>query len=56
MTELIEEVGATDWFWRTQIWSGKLPFIQIGKKIFVDGTDVDQLIKSNKHTHLHNDN
>lgn len=46
--ELVDTVGATDWFWRTQIWDGALPFIQVGKKIFVELKDIDNFININK--------
>ncbi|MBU1568154.1 MAG: DNA-binding protein [Proteobacteria bacterium] len=47
--ELVDSVGATDWFWRTQIWDGALPFVQVGKKIFIDSKDIDNFINTNKH-------
>jgi hypothetical protein len=30
--ELVKEIGATEWFWRSQIWDGQLPYIQVGRK------------------------
>ena len=47
--ELATEIGGTKWFWRSQIWDGQLPFVQIGKKMFVDKKDVDAFIEKNKH-------
>ena len=47
--ELVAEIGATAWFWRTQIWDGSLPYIQVGKKMFVDHQDVEAFIATNKH-------
>ncbi len=47
--ELVTHIGATEWFWRTQIWDGALPYVQIGKKMFVDREDIDAFIATNKH-------
>jgi hypothetical protein len=47
--ELVAHIGATEWFWRTQIWDGALPYIQVGKKMFVDRNDIDVFIASNRH-------
>jgi excisionase family DNA binding protein len=47
--ELATEIGCTKWFWRSQIWGGQLPFVQIGKKMFVDRNDVEAFIEKNKH-------
>jgi len=47
--ELVAYIGATEWFWRTQIWDGTLPYVQVGKKQFVDREDVERFIASNKH-------
>jgi len=47
--ELVREVGATAWFWRTQIWDGQIPYVQVGKKMFIDSNDVDKFIEKNKH-------
>ncbi|MCJ7484117.1 MAG: helix-turn-helix domain-containing protein [Thermodesulfovibrionales bacterium] len=46
--ELVAHIGATEWFWRTQIWDGTLPYVQVGKKMFVDREDVDDFIQRNK--------
>jgi hypothetical protein len=47
--DLVAFIGATEWFWRTQIWDGGLPYVQIGKKMFVDREDINSFIASNKH-------
>ncbi len=47
--ELVAEIGATEWFWRSQIWDGQLPYVQVGRKMFVDREDIDAFIKQNKH-------
>lgn len=39
--DLVREVGATAWFWRSQIWDGQLPYVQIGRKMFVDSKDIE---------------
>jgi|GEM_PF-3359442 len=46
--ELVKEIGATEWFWRTQIWNGKLPYIQIGRKMLIDREDVEAFIQKHK--------
>ncbi|MBF0549969.1 MAG: hypothetical protein HQK60_05490 [Deltaproteobacteria bacterium] len=53
ITELIEEVGGKDTFWRDLIDSGRLPVVQIlKKKILVDANDVNHLIESSKRSNL----
>lgn len=47
--ELAAEIGGTKWFWRSQIWDGEIPFVQVGKKMFVDRYDIDVFIEKNKH-------
>jgi len=47
--ELVREIGATAWFWRSQIWDGQLPYVQIGRKMFVDSKDIEIFINNNKH-------
>jgi len=47
--ELVREVGATAWFWRTQIWDGQLPYVQVGKKMFIDREDIEKFIQMHKH-------
>ena len=46
--DLVREVGATEWFWRSQIWDGRLPFVKVGKKLFVDSKDIDAFITNYK--------
>ncbi len=48
--ELPSLIGATVNFWRTQIWDGQLPYVQVGNKMFVDYQDIDEFIQKNKHT------
>ena len=47
--ELVTYIGATEWFWRTQIWDGALPYVKVGKKMFIDREDVEKFIATNKH-------
>jgi len=47
--ELVAEIGATEWFWRNQSWDGQLPYVQIGRKMFVDRNDIDAFIQKNKY-------
>ena len=46
--ELVREIGATAWFWRSQIWDGQLPYVQVGRKMFVDYVDLESFIKKHK--------
>ena len=46
--DLVTEFGITDWFWRTQIWDKKLPYIQVGRKMFIDRQDVESFLDKNK--------
>jgi excisionase family DNA binding protein len=50
--ELVKEVGATEWYWRTQIWSGRLPYVQVGRKKLIDRNDIDKFISKNKYQEL----
>ena len=50
--ELVEEIGATEWYWRTQIWSGRLPYVKVGRKKLVDRDDMDKFISQNKYKEL----
>ena len=46
--ELVREIGATEWFWRTQIWDGQLPYVQVGKKMLIDREDLEAFIQKHK--------
>lgn len=46
--ELPTEIGGTEWFWRSQIWDGQLPFVQVGRKMFIDFVDIEAFITKNK--------
>ncbi len=48
--ELVKEIGATEWFWRSQIWEGHLPFVQVGRKMFIDRQDIEVFIQKYKLT------
>jgi len=48
--ELVKEIGATEWFWRSQIWDGRLPYIQVGRKMFVENKDIETFINDHKKT------
>ena len=48
INDLVKQIGATKWFWRTQIWAGKLPNIQVGRTIFVDQVDIENFIQKHK--------
>ncbi len=46
--ELVEEIGATEWFWRSQIWDGQLPCVQVGRKMLIDHNDIETFIQNHK--------
>jgi hypothetical protein len=48
--ELVIHVGATAWFWRSQIWDGQLPYVQVGRKMLIDSNDVESFIQRHKTT------
>ncbi len=48
INELATEIGGTKWFWRSQIWDGQLPFVQVGRKMFIDFVDIEAFITKNK--------
>jgi hypothetical protein len=45
---VVKEYGGTLWFWRTQIWSGRIPVVQVGRKQWIDARDLDSFIESHK--------
>ncbi|MBT6690392.1 helix-turn-helix domain-containing protein [archaeon] len=46
--ELVSLIGVTEWFWRSQIWDGKLPFVQVGRKMLIDSKDIEAFIQKYK--------
>jgi len=48
LKELATEIGGTVWFWRSQIWDRKLPYIQVNRKMFVENKDVEAFIADHK--------
>ncbi len=46
--ELASEVGGTVWFWRSQIWARRLPYVQVGRKMLIDQQDVHDFIEKHK--------
>ena len=46
--ELITEFGGTDWFWRSQIWDRRIPYVQVRRKILIDRHDIEQFITKHK--------
>ena len=46
--ELVKLIGATEWFWRSQIWDGRLPYVQVGRKILIDYRDIEKFIQKNR--------
>jgi len=50
INEMVAAFGATKWFWRSQIWDGQLPYVQVARKMFVDSTDIENFIQRHKTT------
>jgi hypothetical protein len=50
VSELARDIGATKWFWRTQIWSGNIPTVRVGKKQLIDIKDIERFINEHKTT------
>ncbi len=46
--ELVRDIGATEWFWRSQIWDGQLPYVQVGRKMLIDREDIEAFIQNHK--------
>jgi hypothetical protein len=46
--QLVTEIGGTEWYWRCQIWEGRLPFVQVGRKMLIDFGDIEKFIQQNK--------
>jgi len=46
--ELVRDIGATEWFWRSQIWDGQLPYVQVGRKMLIDREDIEVFIQKHK--------
>ena len=44
-------MGRTVWSMRELIWSGKLPIVRDGKRIWIDKEDMDSYIEKNKETY-----
>ncbi len=41
-------LGRTEAAIREMVWSGKLPYVKIDRRIFLDRLDMDRLIEKNK--------
>jgi hypothetical protein len=48
--QLVAFFGVTPWYWRSQIWAGLLPYVQVGRKMLIDYKDVEAFIQKNKST------
>jgi len=51
--ELVAYFGVTPWYWRSQIWAGHLPYVQVGRKMLIDHKDVEAFIQKNKFSNEH---
>ena len=47
--ELVVFLG-NSWYWRSQIWAGFLPYVQVGRKMLIDHKDVETFIQKYKST------
>jgi excisionase family DNA binding protein len=43
-----EYSGFTDWTVRNLVWTGKLPYLRVRKKIWIERSDLDRFIDTNK--------
>jgi excisionase family DNA binding protein len=48
--ELAKVFGATRWYWRSQVWDGRLPYVTVGRKFLIDRKDVEEFIEKNKYS------
>jgi hypothetical protein len=48
LRDLVAVYGLTTWYWRTCIWRGDIPYLQLGRKLVVDQRDIDAFIEKNK--------
>jgi hypothetical protein len=48
ITDMVSEIGATEWYWRSQVWNGNLPFIQVGRKMFIESRDIERFIQTHR--------
>ena len=49
LTELPTEFGATEWFWRTQIWRKNIPVIRISRTQYLDSNDLEIFLEKYKY-------
>ena len=49
--EAVTVYGGTEWFWRSQVWAGRVPVVVVGRKQWLDTQDLNRFIKANKVTH-----
>jgi hypothetical protein len=47
-----DEYGASEWFWRSRIWNGELPYVKVGHKQLLDRFDLDHFIQQHKTVEL----
>jgi hypothetical protein len=49
IAELPIQIGATEWFWRTQIWNKNIPVIRIGRTQYIDSEDLEKFLENHKY-------
>jgi len=52
IAEAAEYIGRSPWAVRSLIWSGKLPAVRDGKRIFIDVYDMDAWVERSKVNYL----
>ncbi len=52
LKEAAQYLGRSEWGMRELIWSGRIPTVGPGRKIFVDVVDLEKFIDQNKSTYL----
>jgi len=48
ITRTAQAYGPNPYFWRTQIWAGRIPVVKVGNKQFLDAKDVEKFIEKHK--------
>jgi excisionase family DNA binding protein len=52
LNEAAKYLGRTLWSMRELVWTGKIPIVRDGKRIFIDFNDLESYIAKNKMTYI----
>ena len=50
--EVVQEYGVNVWFWRSQVWKGRLKNCGFANKHLLDRRDIEKLLEQNKASRL----